>query len=126
MAKKQRDQWNPNDISPGGQHILTLLQSVDEPDPGPKILDKETIFDVSASKLGGKEVQNTDNLSSNPKENIPIRGYKIIDADIFQEIFSFCSKCVYCGGEKCLCILQQDKSRRGLPEKVAMCPMCTM
>ena len=53
--------------------ILTLLQSVDEPDPGPKPLDKETIFDVSASKLVGKEVQNTDDLSSNPKENpIPI------------------------------------------------------
>ena len=78
--------------------IPTLLQSVDEPDPGPKPLDKETIFDVSACKLVGKEVQNTDDLSSNPKENIPIHGYKIIDADIFQEIFSFCSKCVHRGG----------------------------
>lgn len=44
--------------------IPTLLQSVDKRDPGPKPLDKETIFDVSTSKLVGKEVQNTDDLSS--------------------------------------------------------------
>ena len=67
----------------------TLPQSVDEPDSGPKPLDQETIFDVSARKLVGKEVQNTDGLSSNPKENpIPIHCYKTVDADISQEMFS--------------------------------------
>ena len=74
---------------------LSLLQSVDEPDPGHKPLDKETMFDVSASKLVGKDVQNTDNLSSNPKENpikIPIHGYRIIDTNILKEMFSFSSK----------------------------------
>ena len=69
---------------------LTLLQSVDEPDLGPKPLDKETIFDVSASKLVGKEVENTDDLSSNRKKNpIPIHGYNIIDADIFRKCLAF-------------------------------------
>ena len=67
--------------------IPTLPQSVDEPDPGPKPLDQEIIFDVSARKLVGKEVQNTDGLSSNPKENpVPIHGYKIVDAGILQEM----------------------------------------
>ena len=97
--------------------IPTLLQLVDEPDPGPKPLDKETLFDISTIKLVGKEVQSTDYLSTNSKENpIPILSYKIIDADILQEMFSFCSKYVHFGGEKCLCIFQQDKSRRGLSE----------
>ena len=69
--------------------IPTLLQSVDEPDPGPKPLDKETIFDVSASKLVGKEVQNTDDLSSNPKENIPIHGIKLLMQIFFRKSLAF-------------------------------------
>ena len=54
-----------------------------------------------------------------------MHGYKIIDADILQEMFSFCSKYVHFGGEKCLCIFQQDKSGRGLSE-TKICPMSTM
>ena len=49
----------------------------------------------------------------------PIHGYKIANADILQEMFSSCSKC---GGEKCLFVFQQNKSRRGFSEK--LCVQC--
>ena len=45
QKKQSRDQWNLNDISHQDNIMIpTLLQSVDEPDPGPKLLDKETYF----------------------------------------------------------------------------------
>ena len=49
----------------------------------------------------------------------PIHGYKIVNADILQEMLSSCSKC---SGEKCLFVFQQNKSRRGLSEE--LCVQC--
>ena len=69
-------------------------------------------------EIVGKKIQNIDDFGSNRKEN-PINGYKIIDANILQGIFSFCSKYLHYAGEKSLYLSEKDKSRRGLSKKLS-------
>ena len=79
-------------------------------------------LDISASKLTGKEIVNRDY-----KDASSVHGYKIIDADILQEVMNFCSKCKNCGAENSLSLRQDDKARRGLSEKLYLhCLECNV
>ena len=49
----------------------------------------------------------------------------MIDAGILQEVLNFSSKCHHCNNEKCLSLFQENKSRRGLSEKLYLkCMQC--
>ena len=54
-----------------------------------------------------------------------IKGYKLIDANVLQELFNAYSKCEHCEKEKCLYLFQRNTSRRGMLEKI-LCEMCVM
>ena len=91
------------------------------------------LTDISFKKLAGKEVSNSKcvdppNTKKEQQKSTKslLQGYKIIDANILQELFNSFSKCHHCGEVKCLSLFQKDSSRRGMSEKLYVkCLSCT-
>ena len=89
--------------------------------------------DISFKKLAGKEVSNSKcvdppNTKKEQQKSTKtlLQGYKIIDANILQELLNSFSKCHHCGEVKCLSLFQKDSSRRGMSEKLYVkCLSCT-
>ena len=85
---------------------------------GTKLADKEmdSIVDINISAC-------TSNITKKSKTNVnqnlndhAIKGYKIIDANLLQELLNAYSKCEHFQKEKCLYLFQKNTSRRGMSE----------
>ena len=117
-----------------GAHLVYIEESEIQSPQHRNISSTNTVEPaVSGRKLAGKEIDSivdinnsasTSSITTKSKINVnqnvndhAIKGYKIIDANVLQELFNAYSKCEHCEKEKCLYLLKKNTSRRGMSEK---------
>ena len=107
-----------NEIESPQHRNICSTNTVEPAVSGRKLADKEidSIVDINNSAR-------TSNITTKTKTNVnqnlndhAIKGYKIIDANLLQELFNAYSKCKHCEKEKRLYLFQKNTSRGGMPE----------
>ena len=121
------DDYAFSNIPIGGEEIVNNPVINGQPLLAETVAVDESIMNMSAYKLAGNDVINKMNIEE--KEDGPsasvVKGYKMIDSGILQDVLNFCSKCDICGKDKSLSLLQNNNSKRGLCEKLYLqCREC--